>query len=747
MMNQDLSLPSVGMMTADGDVGGEAPSIATGTNDNLNDASTLAAMTNTDDNIMLNVSSPLDAVATSTTGNPPAVTTKKTRIKPTKKPLGTPVSPHFRAIVQSLAANVDFFREHTNLNDLEYMYYTEVPSNTSLNGRDDGGDGDNNSNIDWGNSNSITKAFPVLKGRGKLVIPLALIFEADDIDGKLVVINYWRLLKAEEQRKIRDTMRSFYLRPSMSNERINLNVAKRVVQAKDSSTPGTTAEATVRTNTVITATDPENIQGISITEAQAFAQARGDLMNRVRFFNEVAPLDGMNALFFHSVLPDVNWNDVESIQHIMPPLTSCTQRQVPLCMLLECQSDEERLIVVNWWRYLNSMQQPQILTELRRFYRAPMKSKDLMPDLRVVRDRKKERQLAPPWGFRCIETCQQLADKLDLTTDMIQTANIEPGTLCLTEGCIYPAICNNGGFCCLHRNAFAPMAGRERRKRGHLLLGSTYTRPSNKLCSCNDETCVGIGFAGSMVRFDITGLPEELQSEIWEAVMPRSRKTAALAPWHFHPQHRVFLPDGSWKIVEHRKNMVFRDPVSGKEWNSLPPPTYSPKDFLQEPEMIEYQKRKDTSLLPFWVREYQLLEEGPASIPEQQTNLLYNRINQLEQKLQAQACDFETSFRATEKEIAELRDKIEDKKLGGKRKRKRAGNDSNGGRKKRGAQDDETGNEIEEHHDFENGGGAIQGHSDGGTGTGQDQNQAQYAPTENYASYNQERARYTGAWN
>jgi hypothetical protein len=134
---------------------------------------------------------------------------------------------------------------------------------------------------------------------------------------------------------------------------------------------------------------------------------------------------------------------------------------------------------------------------------------------------------------------------------------------------------NNGGFCCRHRFSFAPLAGKERRKRGHLLLGPVYTKPNARLCSCDSEICVGIGFSDVMIRFDVTRLPEDLQSQIWNGVMPKSRKTACLAPWHFHPQHRVFLPDGSWKIIEYRRSTIFKDPVSGKEWHGLPPPTYS----------------------------------------------------------------------------------------------------------------------------------------------------------------------------
>jgi hypothetical protein len=544
-MNQDLNHPSAGLTDA---FAGEASA------DGIADTAT-AANANANETNQNNASSPVDVDNSCIEKN------AKSKADKPKKPLGTPISPHFRSIAQMLTSTVDFFREHTDLKDLDHMYYTQIPIHQ------DGG-------IDWGNSNSITEAFPVLKGRGKLVIPMALMFEADDLDGKLVVINYWRLLKADEQRKVRDDMRKFYLRPSISNERINLHVAKRIVQAKDSAVSPVKARTTG--NTMIIASNPKGLQGTALAELPAFSQAREELSNRVRFFTEVAPLQGITMVHYSAVPPNMNWNDVEAIQNTFPPLTTCTKRQVPLCMILETQSDEERLIIVNWWRYLDSIQQSRILQELRRYYRAPMKSKDAMPDLHVVRDKRKERQLAPTWGFRCIETCQQLADKLNLTTDMIQTANIESGASCMTEGCIYPALSNNGGFCCRHRNAFAPMKGKERLKRGHLLLGPAYTRPNNRLCSCNNETCVGIGFADTMLRFDVSRLSDELQAEIWEDVMPRSRKTAALAPWHFHPQHRVFLPDGSWKIVEYRRGMIFRDPVSGKDWPGVPPPTYSP---------------------------------------------------------------------------------------------------------------------------------------------------------------------------
>jgi hypothetical protein len=73
------------------------------------------------------------------------------------------------------------------------------------------------------------------------------------------------------------------------------------------------------------------------------------------------------------------------------------------------------------------------------------------------------------------------------------------------------------------------------------------------------------------------------------------------------------------------------------------------QDFLNEPQMIEYKNQRKTSLLPRWVRDYQRLEEGPISITEQQTNLLWVNIDRLQQKLHTQTIEYETKLAALEK--------------------------------------------------------------------------------------------------
>jgi hypothetical protein len=179
--------------------------------------------------------------------------------------------------------------------------------------------------------------------------------------------------------------------------------------------------------------------------------------------------------------------------------------------------------------------------------------------------------------------------------------------------------------------------------------------------------------------------------------------------------------------------------------------------------MIEYKARKETSLLPAWVREYQRLEEGPLSIHEQQTNHLWERISHLEEKLNAQALDFEASYFALEKDMAELQGKYNEKKHikrrdGTRGKRKPSSFDLNGRKRTKignaedgepsydnGEEDeaelDETTQIVLTQHQgerFE----VIQGHGPAVAPT----TVVQYPHPETYTPYYQERIRYAGGW-
>jgi hypothetical protein len=221
-----------------------------------------------------------------------------------------------------------------------------------------------------------------------------------------------------------------------------------------------------------------------------------------------------------------------------------------------------------------------------------------------------------------------------------------------------------------------------------------------KPCSCGNEICEGIGYSPSMIRVDISKLSEEHKSLVWnskelninkkQVQSPAGESSGTgtgstvhvFAPWHFHPDHRVFLPDGSWKIIEFNGSTVFTDPTAIipphvnnntnvvnalsnlSKWVGLPPPTYSPKEFLKEPKMIEYVAagRKDNLFLPAWCREYQKLEMGPKSMLEQNRDSLWDRVIELEQQVTSTSITNQTKQFQLETKIGKIQGKYDKKK-------------------------------------------------------------------------------------
>jgi hypothetical protein len=540
------------------------------------------------------------------------VTTTTTRTATTTSSL----RPRHQKLIDDIIENVDFFRLHCtsdlkSLRQKAVLHYNDVPPTT----------------VDWGDPSSIDRSFPPLRRYGKFVIPSCLLLEVRTEEEKLVVINYWRSLRQEQQREVKDSIRRYYVRPSISNERMNWNRSQtkvksvnveRISNNNDNTNIATAAAAAATTTTTsantITVTVPTTLLDdmspssalLAIESHAQFVSVVRNLTERVDFFRREAPLSQITKLYYTTIPSSVKWEDTMSVQRVFPPIPQCNKQCVPLCLIEETTTNEERLVVVNWWRYITTLQVPHVLAELRKYYKSPMKSSERLPTLVSQVDKRKQYATQPTWGFRCVQSTEELATKLRLSSDMLHTVSLEDEQ-CKLEGCVYPAVCNNNGYCCYHRVSFVPLKGKERGRRGYLLLGPTYTRPNPRPCSCNDETCVGIGYSPIMIRLDTTRLSKELQSELCETLLamknsttaaaaggggstgeggssPTQRrrivlpKSACLAPWHFHPEHRVFLEqDGSWKLIDHKRTTVFKDTATGRAWPGIPPPTYNPK--------------------------------------------------------------------------------------------------------------------------------------------------------------------------
>jgi len=222
-----------------------------------------------------------------------------------------------------------------------------------------------------------------------------------------------------------------------------------------------------------------------------------------------------------------------------------------------------------------------------------------------------------PLGFKTVQSTFDLVQRFNLSVDILYCARTIPET-CIIKDCVYPALDQNRGCCALHKQNWwvRKMGCQPQRRRGHLLLGSEYAtrrtvedviapkgvhRVAPVPCGCNNELCEGIGWSADTVRVPkYYALPEGLiPGEHRDKDRP-----LRLAPWHFPPDSRLQLPDGTWKIL------------FGPKPEDFVCPDYDVSEFLNEPGMIEYQERKSLWMLPEWVYEMQAMEEGPLSLAE-----------------------------------------------------------------------------------------------------------------------------------
>jgi hypothetical protein len=73
-----------------------------------------------------------------------------------------------------------------------------------------------------------------------------------------------------------------------------------------------------------------------------------------------------------------------------------------------------------------------------------------------------------------------------------------------------------------------------------------------------------------------------IQCKATKAKLRENPWSFRIAPWHFAPKFREHNESsGSWSIVKHSKEQLFKD-ADGKDWKGHPPPMCGPKQFIQQ---------------------------------------------------------------------------------------------------------------------------------------------------------------------
>lgn len=122
--------------------------------------------------------------------------------------------------------------------------------------------------------------------------------------------------------------------------------------------------------------------------------------------------------FFRHSPEDVDWDDATSIKSTYPPLQGYGEYRPPLCLLQDAATPQDKLIVVNWWRFLHKEQQKQAHEELRNIYAAPKFSNRLLPpdfwERMKQYDTKRMRKLPQPKKAIPIPTDRPLSPRVYL---------------------------------------------------------------------------------------------------------------------------------------------------------------------------------------------------------------------------------------------------------------------------------------------------------------------------------------------
>jgi hypothetical protein len=417
--------------------------------------------------------------------------------------------------------------------------------------------------------------------------------------------------------------------------------------------------------------------GIFIRSHPEFQLAKARLMERIPFFQK-HPLTHVKRLKYYKIpeeyIDTLDWDDGAIVTKVFPNFgrgKSFGARQVPICFLRDAETIQEKLVVVNWWRGLTPDEQKELKWDMSCMYRAPTRSNSplqlfhqnpadfLKPRQATIQQQQQQpppppppekfistttsstsstqtqppqKTKPPPLCFRSMQSCQELAIRLELDVDALYCATIEPsGCCCVIENCQYPAIAHNRTHCAIHRRGWWPTSvGMEvhTKRRGHMLLGLPYAHRLKLCCSCSQPTCEAIGWSEHL-----TLIPRKhpLPNEIVVAPHHHKDRPVRLAPWHWAPAHRRQWPDGTWK-------------VNFGKGDAIPPPAYDLDDFLQEPGMVGYQEQTNpdsSSGLPTWVEEYRRKEYGPEEYHVDQLQRIRQERDAFQEQLVAEMEEYQ----------------------------------------------------------------------------------------------------------
>lgn len=233
--------------------------------------------------------------------------------------------------------------------------------------------------LDLSDAKQLQQTFPNVS-TGRRPIPLCLLLDAPTASDQLTVINYWQGLSKQKQATAMEQLKHYYSNPMASNVRLNPNYIELYQLTKGFTTSlnhWTPSQAPPLPDTSKKRPPP--------SEQPEEEEDDDDTLPK---FPLVPPLSqpipclgnklqSVRAVY-QELPPHVDWNNPKQLQQLFPCYNGGS-RQIPLCLLLEAATDQDKLSVLNYWAGLSAAQQKEAVQALKDHFANPTVSNAPLP--------------------------------------------------------------------------------------------------------------------------------------------------------------------------------------------------------------------------------------------------------------------------------------------------------------------------------------------------------------------------------
>ena len=152
------------------------------------------------------------------------------------------------------------------------------------------------------------------------------------------------------------------------------NSAKVAAAAAPSNSAQPSAQAAAAKPTAAATDAAEDFVIVTVPE---FTKAVRWLRGNIHLFS-VHKMPRHIRMIYYKIPESLDWDNLAQVRSLYPPINTewrRNNRQIPRCLLLECETPAQKLAIVHWWNMHSPKDQQALLAnQIKRNYRTPTRS-------------------------------------------------------------------------------------------------------------------------------------------------------------------------------------------------------------------------------------------------------------------------------------------------------------------------------------------------------------------------------------